>query len=52
MSNYFTQYVPEQILNIVSKLKEATIDVGPQPAKFAKFSSIPLRSLMKLLTEE
>jgi hypothetical protein len=36
----------------VSKLKEATIDVGPQPAKFAKFSSIPLRSLIKLLTEE
>lgn len=29
MSNYITQYVPEQIMSMVSKLKEATIDVGP-----------------------
>ncbi len=51
MSNYITQLVPEQIMNMVSKLKEATLDVGPQPVKFAKFSSIPLNHLFKLLTE-
>ena len=39
-------------MSMVSKIKEVTIDVGPQPAKFAKFSSIPLNTLMKLLTEE
>lgn len=29
MSNYIAQYVPEQIMSMMSKLKEATIDVGP-----------------------
>lgn len=38
MSKYLTQYMPEQIMNMVSKIKEATIDVGPQPVKYAKFS--------------
>lgn len=52
MSNYITQFVPEQIMNMVSKLKEATIDVGPQPVKFAKFTSIPLNSLLKLLSDQ
>ena len=40
MSNYFSQYVPEQIKSMISKIKEATIDMGPQPVKFAKFSNI------------
>ncbi len=51
MSNYIKQYVPEQIVNIVSKIKQATIDVGPQPIKYSKFSTIYLRSLLKLLNE-
>lgn len=51
MSNYYSQIVPEQIMNMFSKLKEATIDVGPQPVKFAKFSSIPFSHLLSLLTE-
>ena len=50
--SYFTQYVPEQIMNMVSKIKEATIDVGPQPVKFAKFTSLPYDSLYKLMSEE
>ena len=29
MSKYLTQYVPEQIMSMMAKLKEATIDVGP-----------------------
>jgi hypothetical protein len=29
MSKYLTQYMPEQIVNMVSRIKEATIDVGP-----------------------
>ncbi len=29
MSKYFTQYVPEQIMTMMTKIKEATIDVGP-----------------------
>ena len=35
MSNYFSQYVPEQLKNMLSKLKEATIDMGPLPVKFS-----------------
>jgi len=52
MSTYISQYVPEYIVGMVSRLKEATIDVGPQPAKFAKFSSIYLSDLTFLLTED
>jgi len=37
---------------MVSKLKEVTIDVGPQPVKFSRFSSIPLSTLLKLLPDE
>ena len=40
MSNYIAQYVPEQIISMVSRIKEATLDVGPQPVKFAKFANI------------
>lgn len=29
MSNYFSQYVPEQIKTMVNKIREATIDMGP-----------------------
>lgn len=29
MSKYLASLVPEQIMNMVTKLKEATIDVGP-----------------------
>ena len=38
-------------MSMVSKIKEATIDVGPQPVKYAKFSSISLENLKKLLSE-
>lgn len=46
MSKYLTQYVPEQIINMMTKLKEATIDVGPQPVKYAKFTSLPYSQLI------
>lgn len=52
MSNYFSQYVPDQIKNMVSKIKEVTIDMGPLPVKFAKFSSISKDSLLKLLPND
>jgi hypothetical protein len=52
MSNYISQYVPEQIKNMVSKLREATIDMGPQPVKYSKFSSITRASLLKMVPAE
>ncbi len=48
MSKYLAQYVPDQILNMVSRLKEVTIDVGPQPVKFAKFTQIPWEALVRM----
>ena len=29
MSKYLSQFMPEQLLSFMSKIKEATIDVGP-----------------------
>ena len=29
MSKYFSSYVPDQVMNMVTKIKEATIDMGP-----------------------
>jgi hypothetical protein len=51
MSNYLIQYVPEQIMCMVSRIKEATIDVGPQPVKYAKFSNLTFENIKRLLPE-
>ena len=40
MSNYISQFVPDQLKTMLSKLKEATIDMGPLPVKFSQFSTI------------
>ena len=48
MSKYLASLVPEQIMNMVTKIKEATIDVGPQPIKFAKFITLPLEAILKI----
>jgi hypothetical protein len=52
MSKYLSQFMPEQLLSFMSKIKEATIDVGPQPVKFAKFTTISLKELLLMLTSE
>lgn len=49
MSKYFASLVPDQIMNMVTKFKEATIDVGPQPVKFAKFTQIPWDYVRQIL---
>lgn len=44
--------MPEQIKHMVNKLKEATIDMGPQPVKYSKFSSIMRTSLIRMVPAE
>jgi hypothetical protein len=39
-------------MNMISKIKEATIDVGPQPVKFAKFTTMTYAIMKKLLVSE
>ena len=48
MSKYIASLVPDQILNMVARLKEATIDVGPQPVRFAKFTFLSWQSVLRL----
>ena len=50
MSKYLSQFMPEQLMSFMSKIKEATIDVGPQPVKFAKFSTISLKELLLMIS--
>ena len=52
MSKYLSQFMPEQLLSLMTKIKKATIDVGPQPVKFAKFTSLSLRELLLMLTSD
>ena len=37
---------------MLSKLKEATIDMGPLPVKFSQFSKITKEQLLKVLPGE
>ena len=37
---------------MVSKIREATIDMGPQPVKYSKFSPITRSSLLKIVPVE
>ena len=39
-------------MNMISKIKEAAIDVGPQPVKYAKFSTITYATMKKLFNKE
>lgn len=49
MSKYLASLFPEQIVNMMTKLKEATIDVGPQPVKWAKFTQIPWEAVLRII---
>lgn len=51
MSNFLAQYVPDQILSMVSRIKQATIDVGPQPVKYAKFTSMPWAAILRIIND-
>lgn len=48
MSKYLASLVPEQIMSMVTRIKEATIDVGPQPVKYAKFSRLPWEAILRI----
>ena len=48
MSKYLAQYLPEPILSMVTRIKEATIDVGPQPVRFAKFTQMPWEAVQRI----
>ncbi len=49
MSKYLASLVPEQIVNMVTRIKEATIDVGPQHVKFAKFIQVPWEAIRRII---
>ncbi len=49
MSKYLASYVPDQLLSMVTRIKEATIDVGPQPVKTARFTKIPWAAVKKII---
>ena len=49
MSKYIASLVPDQILNMASRLKAATIDVGPQPVKSAKFTQVSWEAILRII---
>jgi len=49
MSKYLASYVPDQLLSMVTRIKEATIDVGPQPVRTAKFTKLPWSAIMRIV---
>ena len=40
MSKYLASILPDQLMNMVTFIKDSTINVGPQPIKFAKFTQV------------
>ena len=48
MSKYLAQYVPDQLLSMMTRLKEATIDMGPQPVRYAKFTQLPWEAVVRM----
>ena len=49
MSKYLAAYVPDQILSMVTRIKEATIDVGPQPVRTARFTKLPWSTVLRIV---
>ena len=52
MSKYLASYVPDQLLSMVTRIKEATIDVGPQPVRTAKFTKLPWSAVMRIVQQQ
>jgi hypothetical protein len=51
MSKYLASLLPEQLVNMVTRIKEATIDVGPQPVKFLKFTQVNWQAINTMICE-
>ena len=49
MSKYLASLMPENILNMVTRIREATIDVGPQPVRHAKFVQLSWEAIERIL---
>jgi hypothetical protein len=52
MSKYLASYMPDQLLSMVTRIKEATIDVGPQPVRIAHFTKLPWTAVLKIIHKD